>query len=219
MSAENDPTIPSAAVAAEPPTAGAPTAEVDPVTVESPAALDALDAIPDLPDHIGPTGRPAPGIRVPVPVAGLALVLVALLGAAGGARLKGNEQGTAGSGGARNGAATAAAGAGAGQGGFAGRQAGGQGGAVAGTVKAVDGDRVTLTGADGRDTAVTLSQATAITRTEAGQPEDIAVGQALTVRGTSGADGTTQAATVIIGSPAGVAGSGAAAGPPTTAAP
>jgi hypothetical protein len=211
------PAPPDPADALEPPTVVDPTGE-QPLPVD-PQGMDALDALPDLPGIAWPTRRPASGIRVPVPVAGLVLAGVALLGMAGGAHLKSNDQTTAAGGGARNGfAAGSAAGSGATGGqGFAGR--GGAGGGVAGTVKAVDGDKVTVTGANGQDTTIVVGADTTVTKTDAGSASDITPGQTLTVRGTAGADGATAATSVIIGSLPGATGRAAAgdgAAPPSS---
>src|SRR6185503_5832587 len=93
-----------------------------------PRGLDALDAFPDLAgDDEWPTAGPPSGLRVPVPVAALTLAAVALLGAAGGARLRGGQPATA-PGANGNGAANAAAAGGPGGQGFGAGRGGGQGG-------------------------------------------------------------------------------------------
>jgi hypothetical protein len=200
-----------------------PTAPI-PVTGPAPRAgdLDALDAFPALDgDDEWPVAGPASGLRVPVPVAALTLAVVALLGAAGGARLRGAETGTPARAGGDNPAAAAGAGA-PGQGGFGGRGggqggAGGAGGGVSGTVQSVNGDHITLAAANGQTVTVTLGAGTTITKTATGAPADIAAGQTLTVRGTTAADGTTTAASIAI-VPAG-AGPGGRAGAPAPAPP
>jgi hypothetical protein len=190
-----------------------------PGRAEAPAApgLDALDTYPDLDgDDAWPVAGPRSGIRVPVPVAALSLVVVALLGAAGGARLKGTAaapSAAAGPGGVASAGAREATGRGAGGPGGAGAP----GGAVSGTVQSVDGDRVTLTATNGQTVTVTLAEGTTIARTTAGGRADIVAGETLTVRGTTGADGTTAAASITIGAPAG--GRTPAPAPSTTAAP
>lgn len=159
---------------------------------------------------------PPKGVRVRVPVALLVLVLVAVAGIWGGARLQRSQQATTTAGGFGAptgafpgfGAATGAAGtngtngtrgqgaagsAGGTGGGFAGR------GGTVGTVESVDGGTIVITSANGEKVTVKTAAATTVTKNETGAVSDIKTGDTIVVRGTAGADGSTEAQTITIG--------------------
>ena len=101
--------------------------------------------------------------------------------------------------------ATAFPGAAAGGNGFGqGAGAGGQGGATAssgsgattGTVKLVDGNTVYLTTASGATITVKVSDSTALLLSQAAALKDLPAGAAITVQGTTAADGSITATTV-----------------------
>jgi hypothetical protein len=181
------------------------------MTTTAPTATGADDALDRLTDEVDglpadeewPASGPRRGLRVRLPAAVLALVATALLGVAGGARLRGADPATG-----ATGAAGAPGAGGVPTGGPSGGPAGG-GQATTGTVQSVDGTTVTLTTASGQTVKVTIGAGTTVSRTGPATASDLAAGQTVVVRGTAGADGTTAAQSVTIGS----------AGPTTTTAP
>jgi hypothetical protein len=62
----------------------------------------------------------------------------------------------------------------------------------------VQGTTIQLTTSTGATVTVTLLPSTTITRTAAAAPTDITPGETITVRGTTGADGTTNAQSLAI---------------------
>ncbi|HEY0260865.1 MAG TPA: DUF5666 domain-containing protein [Lacisediminihabitans sp.] len=102
------------------------------------------------------------------------------------------------------------------EGGFPGGAEGGGtgagGGLTAGTVQSVDGDTITLKLTDGSTVKVTTTSDTAVTKTEDGTVSDLAKGDTVAVRGTTGSDGTVAATTVTEGALTGGFGGGT---PPT----
>jgi hypothetical protein len=131
------------------------------------------------------------GMRVRVPLAVLTLALAVILGMWGGAKLE-----------ARQNPATVTATATATSAGRAGGAFGGGGnaapGGLTGTVASVEGSTIKLTTTGGSTVTITLLPSTAITRTAAAATTDITAGETITVRGPTGADGSTTAQTVVI---------------------
>jgi hypothetical protein len=142
------------------------------------------------------TSRPK-GIRVRMPLAALTIGVVLAIGVWGGAELQASQRpatvataATQGGGGGRGGgggAGNANAGGGA-----------GAGGGLSGTVASVQGNTIQVTTSTGATVTVTLLPSTAITRTAAAAPTDITAGETITVRGATGANGTTTAQSVAI---------------------
>jgi hypothetical protein len=62
----------------------------------------------------------------------------------------------------------------------------------------VQGSTIQLTTSTGGTVTITLLPSTTITRTAAAAPTDITAGETITVRGATGADGTTTAQSVAI---------------------
>jgi hypothetical protein len=132
------------------------------------------------------------GVRIRLPLAALTLGLVLALGLWGGATLQASQNPAAA---AATAGAFPAGGAGRGGGGGAGNAAGG---GLSGTVASVQGSTIELTTSTGATVTVTLLPSTTITRTAAAAPTDITAGETITVRGATGADGTTAAQSVAI---------------------
>jgi hypothetical protein len=87
-------------------------------------------------------------------------------------------------------------GASAGAGGPGGATASSGSGATTGTVKLVDGNTVYLTTASGAIVTVKVSDSTALLLSQAAALEDLPAGAAITVQGTTAADGSITATTV-----------------------
>ncbi|MFD0397080.1 hypothetical protein ACFVHI_03240 [Kitasatospora sp. NPDC127121] len=97
-------------------------------------------------------------------------------------------------------------GQGAGQG--AGQGQGGQAGLTRGTVKAVDGNTVYLTDANGNTVKVTTGDATKVQLNKEGKVADLQPGQSVTVIGTPDANGGYAASQLVEGAAAGAGGAG-----------
>lgn len=104
-------------------------------------------------------------------------------------------QGTPGGGGMIPGGAPGLAGAGGLIGG------GGFGGGTIGTVQNVQGNTVKLTAQNGTTVTVMLSANTTIEKLSQGTPGDITTGSNITVSGLRNADGSVQAATILLNQP------------------
>jgi hypothetical protein len=87
-------------------------------------------------------------------------------------------------------------GASAGAGGPGGATASSGSGATTGTVKLVDGNTVYLTTASGATVTVKVSDSTALLLSQAAALKDLPAGAAITVQGTTAADGSITATTV-----------------------
>ncbi|WBP87792.1 DUF5666 domain-containing protein [Kitasatospora cathayae] len=117
------------------------------------------------------------------------------------------EQGTSSGKSSPRTAAAAAAGGYGGQG--AGRRGGqGQGGFTRGTVKAVDGNTVYLTDANGNTIKVTTGDSTKVQLNKEGKVADLQPGQSVTVVGTPDASGGYNASQLVEGAAAGGFGGG-----------
>ena len=134
------------------------------------------------------------GVRVRMPLAALTLGLALVLGLWGGAKLQASQNPAP-----VTAAATRAGGAGRGGGAPGGTgNATAVGGGLSGTVASVRGNQIQLTTSNGSTVTVSLLPSTSISRTAAAPPTDITAGETITVRGQTGADGTTTAQTVAI---------------------
>jgi hypothetical protein len=168
------------------------------VTDTPPVEAEASDELDELEDESWLASSRPKGVRVRMPLAALTLGLVLALGLWGGATLQAAQTpaGTAATAGA-----FPAGGAGRGGGGGAANAGGGgagAGGGLSGTVASVQGSTIQLTTGTGATVTITLLPSTAITRTAAAAPTDITAGETITVRGATGADGTTTAQSVAI---------------------
>ncbi|MFD4396790.1 hypothetical protein [Kitasatospora sp. NPDC058478] len=85
---------------------------------------------------------------------------------------------------------------------------GGQGGFTRGTVKAVDGNTVYLTDANGNTVKVTTGDATKVQLNKEGKVADLQPGQSVTVVGTPDANGGYAASQLVEGAAAGAGGAG-----------
>jgi hypothetical protein len=167
------------------------------MTVTDSEPIDAAgpDELDDIDDESWLSTSQAKGMRVRVPLAALTLGLVLAIGLWGGAELQASQNSTA-----PAAAALPAGGAGRGGGGAgnAGGGGAGAGGGLSGTVASVQGSTIQLTTSNGSTVTITLLPSTSITRTAAAAPTDITGGETITVRGQTGADGTTTAQSVAI---------------------
>jgi hypothetical protein len=168
------------------------------MTVTDTEPIDAArsDELDDVDDESWLSTSQAKGIRVRMPLAALMLGLVLAIGLWGGAELQANQNPTA-----ATTAAVPGGGAGRGGGGGGGGAGGGgagAGGGLSGTVASVQGSTIQLTTSTGGTVTITLLPSTTITRTAAAAPTDITAGETITVRGATGADGTTTAQSVAI---------------------
>jgi hypothetical protein len=156
------------------------------------AAAVQIEDVDELEDESWLSSTQPKGIRVRVPLAAMTLALALILGAWGGAALAASNTPAAAA------APVNAPGAGRGGGLGGGANPGGGGGGLSGTVSSVQGNTIKLTTASGATVTIALLPSTAITRTAAATPTDITAGETITVRGQTGADGTTAAQTIAI---------------------
>ncbi len=80
------------------------------------------------------------------------------------------------------------------------------GGATSGQVTLVDGVNIYVTGSDGNIVKVVTNPGSKVTKSVAGTAGDVKVGDQVTVRGATGADGTVNANSVSIGGGSGFGG-------------
>jgi hypothetical protein len=142
------------------------------------------------------------GFRVRAPLAALTLGIALAIGVWGGAKVEASQSSpvaaTSAAAGGRvpGGAAAGAAGANAASG------AGGAGGAarggLTGTITSVQGTQIQITTSTGSTVTVNLLPSTTIARTASASASDITAGETITVRGQTGADGSTTAQAVTI---------------------
>ena len=169
-------------------------------TDEPTLAFDAVDLPPldDASDDEWVTAGGSRGIRLRVPTAILAVLLVAAGGVWAGAELQKTQD--AGSSSATGGFPSALRGAGAGGpaafGGVA--PTGESGGSVptTGTVSVVNGNTVYVLASDGSVVEVTLTKATTVTRNAAADAKDLKPGDTVVVTGETGKEGEVVASSV-----------------------
>jgi hypothetical protein len=164
------------------------------VTDTEPIDAPRSDELDDVDDESWLSTSQAKGIRVRMPLAALMLGLVLAIGLWGGAELQASQNATAATPAAVPGGGPGRGGGGGGAGGAG----GGAGGGLSGTVASVQGSTIQLTTSTGGTVTITLLPSTTITRTAAAAPTDITAGETITVRGATGADGTTTAQSVAI---------------------
>jgi hypothetical protein len=163
-------------------------------TDTQPSQAEPADQFEDFDDESWLAASQPKGVRVRAPLAALTIGLVLAIGVWSGAKLEANQlpataatSATPGGGGGRGGA-----------GNLGGAAGNGAGGALSGTVASVQGNTIQLTTSNGATVTIALLPSTTITRTAAAAPTDITTGETITVRGATGADGTTAAQTVAI---------------------
>ena len=181
-------------------------------------------------DEQWPAAGPSKGMRIRLPIAIAALVVVAFGGVAAGATLKKTPAITTQAGSVRGnrafgGNGTAGANGGTGAAGANGAGRFGAGGGVFGTVTKVEGNTLTVTQRDGTTATVVVPSGTNISKTVSGSLSDVTAGTSIVVRGTT-AGGKTTAEQISInpangaggfgGFGGGRGGAGGAATTPTT---
>jgi len=137
-----------------------------------------------------PGGSAKKGIRLRVPTAVAALAAIALVGAGVGAQLKEHSASSSAATGTATGGPQNTNGA---------PGSGIPGGFTTGTVTSVEGSTIHLTDANGAAVTVTVPTAATITSSEVGAMSDLTVGSFIAVTGTTTADGTTTASTILLG--------------------
>jgi hypothetical protein len=163
------------------------------VSDASPVEAQALDDPDEFDDESWLASSQPKGVRVRLPLAAMILGLALVLGLWGGAKLEARQQNPTPAAAPVNGGGGAGRGSGA-LGGAGNSTAGG----LTGTVASVQGSTITLSTSTGSTVRITLLPSTAITRTATAAPSDITAGETITVRGQTGADGTTTAQAVVI---------------------
>ncbi|MBW8803224.1 MAG: hypothetical protein JF587_05110 [Catenulisporales bacterium] len=167
------------------------------------AEFDLLSSAPSAPDISGRL-KPSSGAGLPKVTLALIGVVLAVGGFVGGIAVGKSNASTS-----NKNANTNAAGAARTRGGFGGTggASGGtsgqfaRGGTVTGTVTAVNGTKLTVTDATGKQVTVDTSDQTTITIGKTGSLSDLAAGTSVTVIGTPGSNGAITARSVISGIP------------------